>query len=47
VKYSRENPPDREVIKQIEEHEVDCEIGEDEEPEERFGMHQPEEIVPE
>jgi hypothetical protein len=41
VKYNHENPPDKDIIKQIEEHRIDCEVSEDEEPEERFGVHQP------
>jgi hypothetical protein len=30
VKYNREHPPEKDTIKQIEEHEIDCEVGDDE-----------------
>jgi hypothetical protein len=38
VKYDPEHPADSAVVKVIEEAEVDCEIGEDEEEDEKFGV---------
>jgi hypothetical protein len=46
VKYNRENPPDKSVRKQIEEYEVDFDVGDDGEDEEMFGLYQPEEFKP-
>jgi hypothetical protein len=47
VKCNRENSPDPVVIKQLEEHEIDCEVGENEKAEEWFGVHQPVDSQPE
>jgi hypothetical protein len=44
---TREHPPENGIIKHIDEYEIDCEVGEDQKPEEMFRMHQPEEIRPE
>jgi hypothetical protein len=46
VKFSRENPPDANVIKGLEEHEVDCEASEDKEAEEPFRFRAPEDLLP-
>jgi hypothetical protein len=46
VKYNRENQPDPAVVKRIEEREIDFEVGQDEEEEERFDIRQPEDLKP-
>jgi hypothetical protein len=38
VKYNREHPADSAVVKLIEEAEVDCEVGEAEEEDDKFGV---------
>jgi hypothetical protein len=46
VTFNRENPPDGATIKQLEGHEIDCEVAEDEEGEEWFHTRQSECLQP-